>query len=61
MLVLTRKEGESIVADGGITFTVLAVIGGKVRIGVEAPKDVVVDRLEIHERKIADILNGVKQ
>jgi carbon storage regulator len=50
MLVLTRKIGEAIVIDGGIRITVTAIRGDKVRIGVEAPQDVRIDREEIHRR-----------
>jgi carbon storage regulator len=51
MLVLTRKVGETIVIDGGITITVTAVQGDRVRIGVTAPRGVPVDRLEVHQRR----------
>jgi len=51
MLVLSRKVGEEIVIDDHIHITVVEIKGGKVRIGVCAPKDVVVDRQEIHERR----------
>ena len=51
MLVLSRKIGESIIIDGGITVTVVAVNGNKVRIGISAPPDVTVDREEVHVRR----------
>lgn len=51
MLVLMRRVGESIVIDGGIRVTVVSVQGEKVRVGIEAPPDVRVDRQEIHERR----------
>jgi carbon storage regulator len=51
MLVLTRKVGEEIVIGGDIRLTVVAVQGGKVRIGVSAPKEVVVDRQEVAEKR----------
>jgi carbon storage regulator len=51
MLVLTRRLGETIVIDGGISITVVAVKGDRVRIGVTAPKDMTVDRQEVHERR----------
>ena len=47
MLVLTRKHGERIVIDGNITITIVEVRGDKVRIGIEAPKDVAVHREEV--------------
>jgi len=51
MLVLTRNVGEKIVIDGNIEVTVVAVKGNKVRIGIEAPDYVRVDRQEVHERR----------
>jgi carbon storage regulator len=50
MLILTRRVGESVVIDGGITITVLSVKGNQVRLGVNAPKHVSVHREEIQER-----------
>ena len=50
MLVLTRKSGQDIVIDGGIRFTVLAVTGDRVRVGVTAPPGVRVDREEPSRR-----------
>lgn len=49
MLVLSRKPGESIVIGDGIKLTVLDVQGSKVRIGVDAPRDVPVHRQEIYD------------
>ena len=51
MLVLTRKIGQEIVIDGDIRIKVVAIDGGKVRIGGVATKDVVVDRQEIYDRR----------
>lgn len=51
MLVLSRKVNEKLVIDGDIIVTVVAVHGNVIRLGVEAPKEVVVDRFEIHERR----------
>lgn len=50
MLVLTRKEGEKILIGDNISITVVRVIGGGVRIGVEAPPEVVVMRSELKEK-----------
>lgn len=49
MLVLSRKKNESIVINGCITIVVIEIRGGKVRLGVEAPKEMPVHRLEIYE------------
>jgi carbon storage regulator len=50
MLVLSRKVGESIVIGGNITVTVMSIDRYKVRIGVEAPKELPVHRDEIQQR-----------
>lgn len=50
MLVLTRKVGESIVIDGTIRITVTSADGGRVKIGVDAPRHLRVDRGEVAER-----------
>lgn len=54
MLVLTRRPNESIVIGGGIRVTILGIKGGQVRIGIEAPPEVVVDREEVAQRKDAE-------
>jgi len=54
MLLLTRRVGESIRIADNVTVTVLGVKGNQVRIGVEAPKNVTVDRQEVHERKVGN-------
>lgn len=48
MLVLTRHVNESIVIRGDIIVTVVGHNGDKVRLGIDAPKDVPIDRHEIH-------------
>lgn len=50
MLVLTRREGESIVIGDTTIVTVLEIRGGQVKIGVDAPTEVSVDRAEVHQR-----------
>ena len=47
MLVLTRKPNESIMIGDQIELTILSVSGEKVRIGVEAPREIPVFRKEI--------------
>jgi carbon storage regulator len=49
MLVLTRKLNESIKIGENITITIVDVSGGKVRIGVDAPKEIRVIRSEVYE------------
>jgi len=53
MLILTRKIGETITIGDDIHIHVLSMKGGQVRIGVEAPKDVQVNREEVFERLAA--------
>jgi carbon storage regulator len=49
MLVLTRKINESIVINDNISVLVVEVRGDRVRLGIEAPKDVTVHRKEIYD------------
>ena len=51
MLVLSRKKGETIVIGKGVTVTVLTLKVGAVRLGVEAPDGVIVDRAEVSKRR----------
>jgi len=51
MLVLTRRVGESIIMNDEIQVTVLAVSGGKVRLGITAPASVAIHREEVAKRK----------
>ena len=49
MLVLSRKRNESIVINNDITIVVVEIRGDKVRLGVEAPKEVPVHRKEVYD------------
>lgn len=49
MLVLSRKKNESIIINDHITVTVVEIRGDKVRLGIEAPKEVSVHRREVYE------------
>ncbi|HUR54545.1 MAG TPA: carbon storage regulator [Gemmataceae bacterium] len=65
MLVLTRKPGEQLVIGNNIRVTIVSVGPGRVKIGIEAPPDVRIDRQEIHEKilheqeQAADVLSAV--
>lgn len=50
MLLLTRKDGESITIGDDITVTVVRSSDGQVRLGIDAPRDVAVHRQEVAER-----------
>jgi carbon storage regulator len=54
MLVLTRRAGEEIVIGGDVRVTVVAVSGGRVRLGVTAPRSVPVLRMELVTENLAD-------
>jgi len=58
MLILTRRPGETVRIGDDIEVTVVAVNGSQVRIGINAPRDVAVDREEIAERKRRERANG---
>lgn len=49
MLVLSRKKNESIIINDDITIVVVEIRGDKVRLGIEAPKNIPVHRHEVHE------------
>jgi carbon storage regulator len=49
MLVLSRKKNECIIIDDHITVTVVEIRGDKVRLGIDAPKEVTVHRREVYE------------
>lgn len=49
MLVLSRKAGEKLVIDGNIVVTVTRITGGRVTIGIDAPREVRVARGELIE------------
>lgn len=51
MLVLSRRLEESILIDGRIRLTVIAIRGSIVRLGIEAPPEVGITRSEIAEVK----------
>ena len=49
MLVLSRKKNESVIINDNITVTVIEIRGDKVRLGIEAPKDITVHRREVYD------------
>lgn len=49
MLVLSRQKDESIVIGDDIKITIVDVRGDKVRLGIEAPREVSVHRIEVYE------------
>ena len=49
MLVLSRHKNESIIINDDISITIVDIRGDKVRLGIEAPRDVPVHRKEVYE------------
>jgi carbon storage regulator len=49
MLVLSRKQTESVFISDNIVVTVLSILGNKVTLGIKAPRQVPVHRSEVHE------------
>jgi carbon storage regulator len=60
MLVLTRKSNQSIMIGDDIEVSVLAIVGEKVRIGIQAPRDVPVFRKEVYLEIQDERREGVK-
>jgi len=56
MLVLSRKESERIRLGDSIVITVVRVSGDKVRLGIDAPADVLVLREELQRHPVADAI-----
>ncbi|MBC7966568.1 MAG: carbon storage regulator CsrA [Fuerstia sp.] len=56
MLVLSRKRNESVIINDNIVVTVIDVRGDKVRIGIEAPRDVSVHRQEVLQAILSEKL-----
>ena len=52
MLVLSRKANRTIVIDDAVRVTVIGIKGDRVRLGIEAPPEVTVDRAEVHDRRM---------
>lgn len=54
MLMLSRNIGKAVIIGGNIRATVAQVNGYQVRLGIEAPRGVIIDREEIHQRRVAE-------
>ena len=58
MLVLTRKAGETIVIGDNIEITVIEVQGGKIKVGIDAPRSIKILRKEILEEVKSENINA---
>ncbi len=56
MLVLSRKESERVRLGESIVVTIVSVSGDKVRLGIEAPPNVLVLREELERHEMPDII-----
>jgi carbon storage regulator len=56
MLVLTRKSGEAINLGDDITVTVLEIRGNQVRLGIQAPLNIIIQRKELYDKIKAENL-----
>lgn len=54
VLCLSRKKNQTIVIEGGIAVTVGEIRGDKVRLLIDAPRGLAVDRLEVYHAKLRD-------
>jgi carbon storage regulator len=61
MLVLSRKEGERLVIGDRIVVTVVHVDGGRVKLGVEAPREIGIWREEIHAKPTVGLANSGRE
>ncbi len=57
MLVLSRKKNESIIIGEDIVITVIEVRGDKVRLGIQAPREVPIHRSEVYDAIQAETLS----
>ena len=51
MLILSRKQGEEVVIGDNVHITVVAVQGNRMKLGITAPRDVVIRRAELNESR----------
>lgn len=58
MLVLSRKKNERILIGENIVITIVEIRGDKLRIGIDAPKDIPVDRDEVRKRIEEQLANA---
>ena len=52
MLILTRRISEKLIIGENVTVTILSVKGNHVRIGIDAPRDIKVNREEVFQRAL---------
>jgi len=60
MLIITRKEGESFLIGDNIEITITKVADGNVKIGIEAPKEMIILRKELYKEVESENINSSK-
>ena len=58
MLVLSRKKSESIVINDNVVITIVEVRGDKVRLGIQAPREIPVHRKEVMDSIVRETENS---
>jgi carbon storage regulator len=59
MLILSRRPNESLRIGGNVIITVVGFSGNQIRLGITAPPHVVIDREEVHQRKMAETVTDI--
>lgn len=59
MLVLSRKIGESIILDGNIEIKIVQSDDGKVKVGINAPRDINIYRKEVYDQILEENKNAL--
>lgn len=54
MLILTRREGESIIMGNDVVITVSEVRGNQVRLGIQAPRSLQIHRAEVYDQVVSE-------
>ncbi len=54
MLVLTRKVGEQLLIGENVSVTIVAIVNGAVRLGIEAPREVPIMRTELRDQMLRE-------
>jgi carbon storage regulator len=59
MLILSRRPNESLRIGGNVVITVVGFSGNQIRLGITAPPNVIIDREEVHQRKMAEQVTDI--
>ena len=61
MLVLSRKESEKVLLGDDIVLTIVRLSGDRVRLGIEAPSEMLILRQELENGDIEKMSRGIKE